>query len=118
MYTQELLAPRGIQGSRNPESWNLSLSLDLPVLPDLRSLARSQDPLKMSDAAKFGVLPGRLEPGDIITPEQLAERLQVGVRWVYAVVERERNPLPALRCGRYIRIYWPDVCAWLRSRNA
>jgi hypothetical protein len=54
-----------------------------------------------------------------LTPNQLAERLQVGVNWVY---EKCRNrgkhsgePLPVLRCGRYLRFYWPDVCAWLRG---
>jgi hypothetical protein len=60
-----------------------------------------------------------MESGEILTPIQLAERLQVGVNWVY---EKSRNrgkhsgePLPVLRCGRYLRFYWPDVCAWLRG---
>ena len=60
-----------------------------------------------------------MESGDILTPNQLAERLQVGVNWVY---EKSRSrgkhsgePLPVLRCGRYLRFYWPDVCAWLRG---
>lgn len=60
-----------------------------------------------------------MESGDILTPNQLAERLQVGVNWVY---EKSRSrgkhsgePLPVLRCGRYLRFFWPDVCAWLRS---
>jgi hypothetical protein len=60
-----------------------------------------------------------MESGDILTANQLAERLQVGVNWVY---EKSRSrgkhsgePLPVLRCGRYLRFYWPDVCAWLRG---
>jgi hypothetical protein len=60
-----------------------------------------------------------MESGDILTPNQLAARLQVGVSWVY---EKCRNrgkhngePLPVLRCGRYLRFYWPDVCEWLRG---
>lgn len=62
----------------------------------------------------------RLEAEDILTPEQLAQRLQVGVNWVY---EKSRargkhgNPLPVLRCGRYLRFSWPDVCEWLRSNS-
>jgi len=58
---------------------------------------------------------------DILTPEQLAERLQVGASWVYEKSRRryrgsqECNPLPVLRCGRYLRFYWPDVCEWLRN---
>jgi hypothetical protein len=58
---------------------------------------------------------------DILTPNQLAERLQVGVNWVY---EKSRSrgkhsgePLPVLRAGRYLRFYWPDVCAWLRGEK-
>jgi hypothetical protein len=58
-------------------------------------------------------------PQDILTPEQLAERLQVGVSWVYEKSRsRGRNggkPLPVLRCGRYLRFCWPDVCDWLRK---
>jgi hypothetical protein len=64
----------------------------------------------------------RLEPSDILTPDQLAERLQVGVNWVY---EKSRSrgthggePLPVLRCGRYLRFSWPDICDWLRSRDS
>jgi hypothetical protein len=60
-----------------------------------------------------------MESGDILTANQLAERLQVGVNWVY---EKSRSrgkhsgePLPVLRCGRYLRFYWPDVCVWLRG---
>lgn len=63
-----------------------------------------------------------MESGDILTPNQLAERLQVGVNWVY---EKSRSrgkhsgePLPVLRCGQYLRFYWPDVCAWLRGGKA
>jgi hypothetical protein len=77
----------------------------------------------MATAAKLGIVPqaARIEPGDILTPEQLAKRLQVGVNWVY---EKSRargnrgNSLPVLRCGRYLRFSWPDVCAWLRSNNS
>jgi len=60
-----------------------------------------------------------MESGDILTPNQLAERLQVGVDWVY---EKSRSrgkhsgePLPVLHCGRYLRFYWPDICAWMRG---
>lgn len=74
----------------------------------------------MGAARQLAVIPAsppRLEPGDICTPQELAARLKVRVRWVYAVAERERNPLPALHCGRYLRFSWPDVCAWLRSEK-
>jgi predicted DNA-binding transcriptional regulator AlpA len=61
----------------------------------------------------------RLDPADILTPEQLAERLQVRVSWVYeksrARGEHGRKPLPVMRCGRYLRFFWPDVCQWMRN---
>jgi hypothetical protein len=79
----------------------------------------------MAAAPKLATPPAiqpRLEPGDILTPEQLAERLQVKVSWVYeksrAAGNYGRNPLPLLRCGRYLRYDWNAVCAWLRSDNS
>ena len=60
-----------------------------------------------------------MKSDEILTPEQLAERLQVGVNWVYEKSrsrgEHTDKPLPVLRCGRYLRFYWPDVCDWLRA---
>ena len=60
-----------------------------------------------------------MKSDEILTPEELAERLKVGIDWVY---EKSRSrgkhsgePLPVLRCGRYLRFYWLDVCAWLRG---
>jgi len=67
---------------------------------------------------KFAVVPisqPRLEPGDVLTPRELAKRLKVGVRWVYESASHERNPLPCLHCGRYLRFSWPDVVAWMRN---
>ena len=64
----------------------------------------------------------RLDPSDILTPKQLAARLQVGVSWIY---EKSRDraqsadkPIPCLRAGKYLRFYWPDVCEWLRGRES
>lgn len=62
----------------------------------------------------------RLDPKDVLTPDELAERLKVTVGWVY---EKSRargqhassQPLPCLHMGRYIRFYWPDVCDWMRN---
>jgi hypothetical protein len=60
-----------------------------------------------------------IEAEDLLTPQELAERLQVGLNWVYekrrSRGEHSGRPLPVLRCGRYLRFYWPDVCEWLRS---
>jgi hypothetical protein len=59
-----------------------------------------------------------IEPTDILTPQQLAERLQVPLSWIYEksrVRGKHGNPLPVLRCGRFLRFSWLDVCAWLRA---
>jgi hypothetical protein len=70
-----------------------------------------------------------MEYGDILTPQQLAERLQVKLSWVYEMSRSrgrhgrnggrgQSQPLPVMRCGRYLRFFWPDVCEWLRSRQS
>jgi hypothetical protein len=62
----------------------------------------------------------RLKPEDILTPIQLAERLQVSVNGVYEKTRRRdcSNPIPRLKVGRYLRFLWPDICAWLRTSAA
>lgn len=69
----------------------------------------------MASAYKLESVPpvnrAAIEPADILTPEQLAKRLQVPVSWVY----KHANRLPVLRCGKYLRFAWPDVCAWMRE---
>jgi hypothetical protein len=79
----------------------------------------------VATAAKFGIVqpsqPARLDSGDILTPEQLAGRLQVPVSWVYKHTDNSRkngNRLPVLRCDGFLRFSWPDVCAWMRERNS
>jgi excisionase family DNA binding protein len=55
-----------------------------------------------------------LSPEDILTPEEVAERLKVPPSWVYEKTRgRCRNPIPCLRLGRYIRFDWNAVLNWL-----
>ena len=57
-----------------------------------------------------------LSPSDILTPEQLAQKLQVKVGWVYEKMRpRQPHPLPVIKMGRYLRFSWPAVAAWLES---
>jgi len=56
---------------------------------------------------------------DILTPEQLAARLQVRVSWVYEK-SRARAAIMGMRCqscavGVTCASDWPDVCEWLRD---
>ncbi len=59
-----------------------------------------------------------LDPSDLLTPAQLAERLQVKVSWVFEQTRqrsavRNKAPLPCIRMGKYLRFHWPSVSAWL-----
>jgi len=55
-----------------------------------------------------------LLPADIITLRELAQRLKVKPTWVYEKLrQRIDDPLPAFKCGRYLRFVWPQVSAWL-----
>jgi len=72
----------------------------------------------MATAAKLGLVqtaPVLLRAEDILTPEELAERLKVPVSWVYK--KSAASAFPVLRCGRYLRFSWPEVCAWLREKR-
>jgi hypothetical protein len=77
----------------------------------------------MAPATKPAAVPANptaIEPSDILTPEGLRKRLKVKISWIY---EKSRaggkhgHPLPVLRCGRYLRFDWKDVCEWLRSNQ-
>jgi predicted DNA-binding transcriptional regulator AlpA len=51
---------------------------------------------------------------EILTPEEVAKRLKVSVRWVYEKRRpRAKNPIPCLPMGRYIRFDWNRVLEWL-----
>jgi excisionase family DNA binding protein len=51
-----------------------------------------------------------------ITPEDVAQLLGTSLSWVYSKSRsRQRNPLPALRIGRYLRFERDVVIAWARS---
>lgn len=66
--------------------------------------------------------PKELEAADILTPEQLAGRLQVPKSWVFEQTRvraklRNKNPLPVIRLGKYLRFSWIAVAEWL-ARNS
>ncbi len=75
----------------------------------------------MATAAKLGIVqaaPVPLRPEDILRPEELAQRLKVPLSWVYKkAAKNDSKSIPVLRCGRYLRFSWPDVCAWLRTEK-
>ena len=56
---------------------------------------------------------------ELLTLDELAERLKVRKSWVYART-RETGPgsLPRLKAGKYLRFEERAVVEWLRHRNA
>jgi len=75
------------------------------------------------------VEPGReLEPpvvvgvGVLLTPAQLAARLSVPTSWVrekcrQRARERDSDPLPVVRLGKYTRFRWAEIEVWLSRQS-
>jgi hypothetical protein len=81
----------------------------------------------MTAAAKLGIVqpgqPDRMEPSDLLTPEELATRLKVGKSWVFEQTRerakvRNKTPLPCIRLGKYLRFSWVQVCEWMARNNS
>jgi excisionase family DNA binding protein len=51
--------------------------------------------------------------GQLLTAEQIAERLAVPVSWVRS--STRSGVIPHVRLGRYVRYDWPAVEAWVES---
>jgi len=50
---------------------------------------------------------------EILTPEEVAERLKIRPRTVYELTRsRCRRPLPFHKTGKVLRFNWPEVLAW------
>jgi hypothetical protein len=77
----------------------------------------------MATMEKFGSVTGaRLEPADLLTPEELADRLKVPKSWVFEQTRerakvRNKSPLPCIRLGKYLRFSWVAVCAWMSENS-
>jgi hypothetical protein len=74
--------------------------------------------LDLKHAVEPNPLP--LEPRDILTPQELADRLKVPKSWIYERTRararaRRELLLPCLRLGRYLRFSWSDVCDHIRK---
>src|ERR1700693_1443246 len=72
---------------------------------------------KKNEVAPLAVTPP-IDPSQILTLVELAQRLKVSERWVYEKSRRRcQNPLPCIRIGRYLRFDWTSVSAWLRQQE-
>jgi hypothetical protein len=55
---------------------------------------------------------------EILKPEEVAGLLRTSLAWVYEKCRaRQRDPLPCLRLGRYIRFEKHVVLAWARNHG-
>jgi hypothetical protein len=78
-------------------------------------------PDKARALVKLGTPPAPVAPSDILTPAELSKRLKLPLSWIYEKSRtrgKNANPLPTLRCGRYLRFDWRAVCEWLRSNGS
>ena len=56
---------------------------------------------------------------EIVTPREVAQRLQVPEPWVYEKTRtRCKNPLPCVRIGRFIRFDWFAVLDWWEKQSS
>jgi predicted DNA-binding transcriptional regulator AlpA len=58
----------------------------------------------------------------LLTPAQLAERLAVPTSWIREKTrqrarERDRDPLPTIKLGKYVRFSWNEIEAWLERQK-
>ena len=64
-------------------------------------------------------VPSVVNPEPVLTPEQVAARLQLNASTVYEFTrKRNKRPLPAMRAGKFLRFYWSDVEKWLKGNAA
>jgi excisionase family DNA binding protein len=74
-------------------------------------------------AIKSPPQPGASPAGAVLlTPAELAERLAVPPSWVREkcrrrALQRDDDPLPHIKLGKYIRFKWSDVEAWLSRQT-
>lgn len=62
-------------------------------------------------------------PSILLTAEELAVRLAVHASWIREKTrkrarQRDKDPLPVVRLGKYVRFDWELVAAWLARQAA
>lgn len=68
-----------------------------PFFEEIRVIVREE----------IAVLNGNKSPTELLTPEELAERLKVPVTWIYE--QSRQGNIPTHRIGRYIRFDFHEV---------
>jgi hypothetical protein len=90
----------------------------LPLCTPAMRIAYFKDSDHRQADSTAPALQANFNPADLLTPKQLAQRLQVSLGWMREKTrKRNRNKLPALPLGRFVRFYWPDVCRWMMDQQ-
>ena len=54
----------------------------------------------------------------LLTVREMAARLKVHNSWLYARTRQKgSDPIPVVRCGKYIRFDLPAVMSWLKKQQ-
>ena len=57
-------------------------------------------------------------PEEILTINELAERLKIKPSWIYAkTMERGEGTIPKIKVGKYIRFDESEVLQWLKEKQ-
>jgi len=73
----------------------------------------------MAGTQKLETTPAPIRPEDLLTPQELADRLKVSKVGVRANARKDKAPqqeqaaLPCIRMGKYLRFSWIAVSEWL-----
>jgi len=55
--------------------------------------------------------------GELITAQELADRLKVPVSWVYQRTRLGQQAIPHVKMGKYVRFDWDEVIAFLSKMD-
>lgn len=59
-----------------------------------------------------------MTPGALLTPKQVAERLQVSAAWVRDHATRKHPRIPVVRIGGLLRFSPADIEEWVEKQRA
>lgn len=96
-----------------------------PLIEDVIARLRAENPtLFVAEGPIFtDTIPSQfVNQAELLTPLQLAERLQVSSSWIYeqirsrTTIHGRREPLPFEKHGRRVYFHWDSVVNWLRQQ--
>jgi|HubBroStandDraft_6_1064221.scaffolds.fasta_scaffold409965_1 hypothetical protein len=75
----------------------------------------------MTIAPKLEITPAPIQPEDLLTPAELAERLKVPLSWIWEQTRRRnrsKNSLPTIYLSpKVVRFSWTAVSAWIQNKD-